>query len=383
LKIPFNIPYISGQELFYLKTALQSGHYSSEGLFIDRCKDWFKTNYAVSSVLLTPSCSSALELAAMMLNVGPGDEVILPSFTHISTANAFALRGATLIFAEIEPQTMTICVNDVRKKMSPRTKVIVAVHYGGYPAGVRELRKLCDENGVFLIEDAAHSIGARVDHAYQGTIGHMGCLSFHETKNIHCGEGGALLINDPAFIETAEIIFEKGTNRSAYLRGEVSEYEWLRPGSSFAMSNIAAAVLLAQLQETDNVNYQRTELWKYYYQCFSEIPDREKYFRMPPMPENIDHFNAHIFFLQANSPALAKQIADSCAKAEIPVQFHFPPLHESPYGKKYRGDCPLTTYESRCLIRFPMFVGLNKTHIDRIASILEKTIKKFDNKKEV
>ncbi len=377
MKIPFNIPYISGQELFYLKTALRSGHYASEGLFTDRCKEWFKTSYNVPSVLLTPSCSSALELATLTLNIGPGDEVILPSFTHVSTANAVVLRGATPVFADIDPQIMTISVDDVKNKITPETKAVIAVHYGGYPARVSELRTLCDEKGIFLIEDAAHSIGARENNQFQGTIGHLGCISFHETKNIHCGEGGALLINDPALTETAEIIFEKGTNRAAFLRSEVSQYEWLRPGSSFAMSNISAAILLAQLQETNDVNYQRTELWKYYYQRFEEIQDKEEYFRMPLLPDNMEYFNAHIFYLQANSPGLAKQIEDAFLRSGIPVQFHFPPLHKSPFGKKYHSNCPVAAYESRCLLRFPMYIGLNKNQIDRIADLLGKTVVKL------
>jgi len=376
LKIPFNIPYVSGQELFYLKTALRSGHYSSEGLFIDRCKEWFTSNYSVSSVMLTPSCSSALELATLILDIGPGDEVILPSFTHVSTANAVALRGAKPVFADIDPRTMMLNIVDVRDKFTPATKAVIAVHYGGYAAAVKELRKLCDKKKIFLIEDAAHSIGAKADHAFQGTIGHLGCLSFHETKNIHCGEGGALLINDPALNEAAEIIFEKGTNRAAFLRGEVPQYQWQRPGSSFAMSNITASVLLAQLQETDDVNYQRTELWKYYYECFAEIQHTEKYFRLPPLPAVMEDFNAHIFFLQTVSPSVAIIITESFFKKGYPMQYHFPPLHESPFGKKYGADCPATAHESRCLIRFPMYVGLNRNQIGQMALILEKTLSK-------
>lgn len=377
MKIPFNIPFISGQEMFYLKTALGSGQCGSEGLFVDRCKEWFATHYKNPATFLTPSCSDALEMAALISGAGPGDEVIVPSWTHVSSANAFVLRGATIVFADIDPDTITVSIEDVEKKITGRTKVVVAVHYGGYGAEAGKLRTLCDERKIMLVEDAAHSIGALNKGAYHGTIGHLGCISFHESKNIQCGEGGALLVNDPSLISTAESIFDKGTNRPAFLRGEVPVYEWLRPGSSFAMSNITAAMLLAQLQETDTVNWQRGEMWKLYREQLGNIPRFEKFCTLPPMPENMDEFNAHIFFIKADTAERAALIKEQLNKKEIQAQSHFPPLHQSPFGKQFRGTCPLTESESRRLIRLPIFHGLNINQIKRIATALEEILKKF------
>ena len=377
MNIPFNIPYISGQELFYLKTALQTGQCSSEGLFIDRCKEWFSQNYQTSHTFLTTSCTDALEMAALAAGIKPGDEVIIPSWTHVSTANAFALRGADIVFADINADTMTISIEDVEQKISKKTKAIVAVHYGGYGAEVMRLREICDKRNILLIEDAAHSIGAGIHGRKQGTVGHLGCISFHETKNIQCGEGGLLLVNDDKLLQTAEIVFEKGTDRAAFLRGEVPRYQWQRTGSSFAMSNLTAAMLLAQLQETDSVNYRRGELWQHYRESFENIKSFSEYFSLPPMPQNFEEFNAHVFFIKGRTPEISLQIHDLLNKAGISARFHYAPLHESPFGKKYSGNCPVTSIESKCLLRMPLFYGMNFNQIERISTILQKSLKKI------
>ncbi|MGD9493422.1 MAG: dTDP-4-amino-4,6-dideoxygalactose transaminase [Bacteroidales bacterium] len=377
MNIPFNIPYISGQELFYIKTALQSKQCSSEGIFIDRVKEWFAINYKTPSVFLTTSCTDALEMAALICKIQAGDEVIIPSWTHVSTANAFALRGARIVFTDVEAGKMTLDVNDVISKISDKTKAIAAVHYGGYGADIIHLKKICDSKNIFLIEDAAHSIGAGIDGHKQGTIGHLGCISFHESKNIHCGEGGILLVNDKNLIETAEIVFQKGTNRSMFLRGEVPFYEWIQAGSSFSMSNLTAAMLLAQLQETDNVNYRRLELWKSYYELLGNIDGFAKYFSLPPLPDKEDDFNAHIFFIKGNSENISAKIHRALNNAGIQAQFHFPPLHTSLFGKRFSGNCPVTASENIRLLRLPLFYGMNSNQIKKMAIILGKILKKI------
>ena len=363
--------------MFYIKTALQSGQCSSEGLFIDRCKEWFSQNYQVQHSFLTSSCTDALEMAALIAGIKPGDEVIIPSWTHVSTANAFALRGADIVFADINADTMTISIEDAERKISKKTKVIVAVHYGGYGAEVMRLRDICDERKILLIEDAAHSIGAGIHGRKQGTVGHLGCISFHETKNIQCGEGGLLLVNDDKLLQTAEIVIEKGTDRAAFLRGEVPRYQWQRTGSSFAMSNLTAAMLLAQLQETDSVNYRRGERWQHYRESFGKMDSFENYFSLPYIPQNFEEFNAHVFFIKGRSPEMTLRIHDMLNKAGISARFHYAPLHESPFGKKYSGDCPVTSVESKCLLRMPLFYGMNFNQIERISANLQKCLKKI------
>ncbi|MPM09827.1 dTDP-4-amino-4,6-dideoxygalactose transaminase [bioreactor metagenome] len=361
--------------MFYIKTALQSGQCGSEGIFIDRCKEWFHQNYQVQHVFLTPSCTAALEMAALITEINHGDEVIIPSWTHVSTANAFVLRGAKIVFADIDPETMTINTEDVKRKISDRTKAIVAVHYGGYAADVVLLRQLCDTKGIFLIEDAAHSIGAGIKGRLQGIVGHLGCLSFHETKNIQCGEGGALLVNDPRLAGTAEIVFEKGTDRSAFLRGEVSGYEWQRPGSSFAMSNITAAMLLAQLQETESVNEHRRILWYSYRKLLKKIRNFNSLFTLPPLPPAEEEFNAHIFFIKAVDANIARKLVVDLNSDGIQAQFHYRPLHSSPYGSQFEGLCQNTELKCKRLIRLPLHSGMNENQVRRIVSVVEKLVK--------
>jgi dTDP-4-amino-4,6-dideoxygalactose transaminase len=295
----------------------------------------------------------------------------------VSTANAFALRGADIVFADAIAETMTIDTEDAERKISEKTKAIVAVHYGGYGAEVMRLREICDKRNILLIEDAAHSIGAGIHGRMQGTVGHLGCISFHETKNIQCGEGGLLLVNDIRLFQPAELVFEKGTNRAAFLRGEVPGYQWQRPGSSFSMSNLTAAMLLAQLQETEGVNYRRGELWMHYWETFGSISSFENFFSLPPVPHNFDEFNAHIFFIKGRTPEISSRIHNLLNKAGISARFHYAPLHESPFGKQYSGDCPVTSIESKCLIRMPIFYGMNFNQIKKISSILQKGLKKL------
>ncbi len=363
--------------MFYIKTALQSGQCSSEGLFIDRCREWFSQNYQVHRSYLTTSCTDSLEMAALIAGIQPGDEVIIPSWTHVSTANAFALRGANIVFADADAATMTISIEDVEKKISKKTKAIVAVHYGGYGAEVMRLREICDKRNILLIEDAAHSIGAGIHGRKQGTVGHLGCISFHETKNIQCGEGGLLLVNDDKLLQSAEIVFQKGTDRAAFLRGEVLRYQWQRTGSSFSMSNLTAAMLLAQLQETESVNYRRGELWQHYREIFGNISSFEKYFSLPPVPPDFDDFNAHIFFIKGQTSEISLQLHDLLNNAGISARFHYAPLHESPFGKQFSGDCPIISIESKCLLRMPLFYGMNYNQIKKISAILQKSLKKI------
>ncbi len=377
MNIPFNIPFVSGQELFYLKTALQSGHFSSEGLYIDRCKEWLGQKYSNSHLFLTTSCTHALEMASLLIDIKFGEEVIIPSWTHVSTANAFAMRGAKIVFADIDAETMTVDVKDVENKITKKTKAVVAVHYGGYYADVVQLKKICEQNNVYLIEDAAHSIGAGVDGFMQGCVGHLGCISFHSSKNIHCGEGGLLLVNDKKLQKSAEIVFDKGTDRYLFLQNKVSNYQWRSIGSSFSMSNITASVLLAQLQEVDNVNNRRRELWDYYFEKLSNINSFEKCFSLPVFPKNFDEFNAHIFFIKATDSDVLKEAKRILINNGIQVASHYFPLHESSFGSKYSGKCPITSNESKILIRLPMFYSITYNQINFIANIFEKAIGKL------
>lgn len=375
MSIPFNIPHLCGQELFYIKSALRSGRSGGDGMFVERCSEWFTENYQVPAAFMTHSCTGALEMAALVAGIESGDEVIVPSFTHVSTANAFALRGATIVFADSIAETMTIDIVDVLAKITTKTKAIVVVHYGGYAADVVQLRQICDEKGILLIEDAAHSIGAKLNGKHHGTFGHMGCISFHETKNIQCGEGGVLLINESSLIPLAEMVYEKGTNRTAFLRGEATFYEWQCTGSSFAMSNISAAMLLAQLQETEDINYRRAHLWTQYHNLLSNVSGLENLFELPPVPVELIEFNAHVFFLRAKSAETATQLVAYLSNKKIAARFHYQPLHLSPFAKSFP-HCHCSVAESNCnkLVRLPLFAQLNSNQVKTVVEAIEQFV---------
>lgn len=369
--IEFNIPYRSQNEEIFLKQAIQSGCMSGDGDFVKKCEHWFNENYKCKHVFMTHSCTGALEMAALCIDIHPGDEVIVPSFTHISTANAFVLRGAKIVFADILPGTMCIDAADAESKISSNTKAIVAVHYGGYAADLDQLSGICKKHSLFLIEDAAHSIGAKLNDKYLGTIGDIGCLSFHETKNIHCGEGGALLLNNETLLEKAEQIYEKGSNRSAFLKKEVEEYTWTSEGSSFSMNNLSAAYLYSQFRELDITNSYRLEVWNWYYEELKVLIENKKIFQLPPLPGKETIFNAHIFFLKCQDSDTANAILAHLNERDISAHRHFPPLHKSPFGQHFGSiNCPISESEYPKLIRLPMHTGIKKADIKFIANSL-------------
>jgi len=343
---------------------------SSVGEFVYKCADWFEKNYKCHKAFMTHSCTGALEMAALTIGIEPGDEVIVPSFTHISTANAFALRGAKIVFADVVASTMCIDPDDVSKKISHNTKAVVAMHYGGYAADIDRLSEICASNGIFLIEDAAHSIGGHKGEKFLGTFGDIGCISFHETKNIHCGEGGVFLLNNEKLRGKAEEVFEKGSNRAAFLRNEIQEYSWTGPGSSFGMNNISAAMLWSQLQELDQVNTKRRRIWEAYYSALNNQDISQK-IHLPPKPDK--GFNAHIFFIKCASAQVAGQLLKHLNNNGVAACRHFPPLHKSVFGKTFGPvDCKVAEEEYRKLIRLPLHLEIGKEDTEVIADLISK-----------
>jgi dTDP-4-amino-4,6-dideoxygalactose transaminase len=355
-KIPFCKPFIIGKELFYMAQAVMSGSISGDGVFTKRCHNWLETELQCRKALLTHSCTAALEMAAILIDIAPGDEVIMPSFTFVSTANAFVLRGGVPVFVDIRPDTLNIDERLVEAAITPKTKAIVAVHYAGQPCAMAALKDICQRHGLMLIEDAAQAILAYDDGQPLGSIGDLGCLSFHETKNVISGEGGALMINNPALIERAEIIWQKGTNRNAFFRGQVDKYTWVDIGSSFLPSELTAAFLFAQLEHAHQINAHRRELFDKYYELLAPLA-ASGHLALAQLhgakPEN-----AHMFYLLCRSQQERAALIKHLNAESISAVFHYVPLHDSPAGLRYgraHGDLPETTDISSRLLRLPLY----------------------------
>src|SRR3954447_2492399 len=293
--VPFNRPYVVGTEFDHIRAAIDSGHLSGNGSFGRRCSEWLERETGTVKALMTPSCTAALEMSALLLDLAPGDEVIMPSFTFVTTASAYAARGAVPVFVDVREDTLNIDPARVEAAITPRTKAIVVVHYAGVGADMARIMAIAREHGLAVVEDAAQGIRARLDGIPLGCIGQLGTLSFHETKNVHCGEGGALLVNDPVLVERAEILQEKGTDRARFFRGQVDKYTWIDVGSSFLLSEINAAFLWAQLEHADKLIARRLEIWQRYYAAFEEL-EAEGVLRVPHVPAGAEH-NAHLFHL--------------------------------------------------------------------------------------
>jgi dTDP-4-amino-4,6-dideoxygalactose transaminase len=366
-QIPFNRPFIAGKELFYMANAVVEGHLAGRGTYARRCEAWFQEHFAAQHVLLTHTCTSALELAALLAEVGPGDEVILPSFTFVSTANAFALRGAELKFVDIRPDTLNVDEEAIAAAVTPRTRVICPVHYAGVACAMDEIMDLANSHDLLVIEDAAQGVGATYGGRHLGTIGHLGCYSFHETKNLISGEGGALLINDPDMIERAEIAYEKGTNRTRFLQGETDRYVWVGLGSSYAPSELVAAFLYAQLEEVGRITRDRRAVFDLYRQAFQPYAERGM-LRLPHTPVCCEH-NAHMFYLILPSQAARDHVIASLRHLNIHAVFHFVPLHSSPMAAKLGcdvPDLPVTEDLSSRLLRLPCYFGLTREDQERV-----------------
>jgi dTDP-4-amino-4,6-dideoxygalactose transaminase len=371
-KIPMQIPYITGREMEYVAQAVQNLRISGDGAFTAKCSRLLESRFKAHKAFLTTSCTTALEMAAILAEVGPGDEVIMPSFTFVSTANAFCLRGAKPVFVEIRPDTLCMDVDAVARAITPRTKVIVPVHYGGMACDMVSLMALADKHGILVVEDAAQGIDATYKGRYLGTIGHLGTYSFHETKNVSCGEGGALIINDDRFTGRAEIIREKGTNRSRFLRGQADKYTWHDIGSSFLPSDLLAAFLLAQLESIDTITAMRKKRYAYYLERLARL-DTEGLIELPRIQPDVNS-NYHLFYMLLGSEEIRNQLLEHLRANGIGATFHFLPLHLAPMGRKYGygdGDFPISESVSTRLLRLPFYTGLEEAQQERIVREVE------------
>ncbi|MBV4356065.1 dTDP-4-amino-4,6-dideoxygalactose transaminase [Pinibacter aurantiacus] len=373
--IPFNKPVLTGKELLYIGEAVASGKISGDGIFTKRCHQIFEDLLQSKKCLLTTSCTDALELCALLLNIKEGDEVIMPSYTFVSTANAFVLRGAKIVFADSGSQNPNMDVDTIEPLVNEKTKAIVAVHYAGVACDMDKLLALTQKHKLYLIEDAAQAIDSYcINSAGEkkalGSIGHLATFSFHETKNIQCGEGGLLAINDEQFISRAEIMREKGTNRSSFFRGEVNKYGWVDIGSSFLPSEVVAAFLFAQLENLEKIQNKRKELWNVYYDRLS-ILEKENKIKLPFIPEWATN-NAHMFYVICNSIEERTQLIDYLRSKNILSVFHYLSLHESPYYQpKYEGKkLPWSNYYTDRLLRLPLYFELTVEEVNMISNYI-------------
>ncbi|MBM7661685.1 dTDP-4-amino-4,6-dideoxygalactose transaminase [Bacillus mesophilus] len=367
--IPFNIPPVTGRENEYIKQVIEGKRLSGDGPFTHQCSRWIEKHFNSPKVLLTTSCTHALEMAAILLDLKEGDEVIMPSYTFVSTANAFVLRGAKIVFVDIRPDTMNIDETLIEAAITERTKAIVPVHYAGVACEMDTIMKIALEHNLLVIEDAAQGVMSLYNGRALGTIGHLGCYSFHETKNYSSGEGGALLINDSTFIDRAEIIREKGTNRSRFLQGQVDKYTWVDIGSSYLPSELNAAYLFAQLELSEEINTNRLKSWNRYYKLLKPLENNNKIV-LPYIPETCSH-NAHMFYIKVKDVEERTSLIQYLKERKITSAFHYVPLHNSEAGEKHStfyGKDVYTTKESERLIRLPLFFNIPEKDIDYICN---------------
>ncbi len=370
--IPFNKPYLSGNETTYIVEAVRSGKISGNGIFTRQCHEFFQARYGFPKVLLTTSCTDALEMAAILTNVGPGDEVIVPSYTFVSTALAFVRQGANIVFADSSPENPNLAIHQLEALITPRTKVIVPVHYAGVACDMDPLMALASRYNLLVVEDAAQAIDGYYNGKPLGSIGHLATFSFHETKNIIAGEGGMLVINDERFAKRAEIIWEKGTNRSEFFRGEVNKYGWVDIGSSFLPSEIISAYLYAQLENLDDIQQRRIALWTYYYQSLKPLADAGA-FRLPVLPKYASN-NGHLFYLVCSNETDRSRLIDALKAEGILAVFHYQSLHKSNYYQaRHDGRAlPFSDTYTDCLVRLPLFYELTFAEIDRIVRLISE-----------
>ncbi len=375
-KIPFNKPYMSGNELIYLNQAISSGKISGNGIFTKKCQTHFEEKYGFKKCLLTTSCTDALEMSALLIGINPGEEVIVPSFTFVSSAVAFVRQGAKIIFCDSKKNEPCMDEATIESLITPRTKAIVVVHYAGIACDMDVLKSLSDKYNLYLIEDAAQAIDSTYKGKPLGGIGHLGCFSFHETKNIQCGEGGMLVINDNKFNKRAEIIWEKGTNRAEFFRGEIDKYGWVDIGSSFLPSEITSAFLFAQLENLENIQESRLKIWKMYYKGLSDLAEKG-YFQLPIIPSFAKN-NAHMFYIICRTGNERSLLIDYLKSCNISAVFHYQSLHQSDYYLKnnHKVHLPNSDKYSSRLLRLPLFYELSEksTHsiIQSIISFFKK-----------
>lgn len=378
MNIPFNKPYMTGKELWYIAQAHANGHLAGDGYFTKQCNSWLETRTGTNKAFLTHSCTAALEMAAILADIQPGDEVIMPSYTFVSTANAFVLRGAIPVFVDIRPDTLNIDETLIEAAITDKTKALVPVHYAGVGCNMDVIMDIAQRHDLLVIEDAAQGVMASYKGRALGSIGHLGCLSFHETKNIISGEGGALLVNDPQLAERAEIIREKGTNRSLFFRGQVDKYTWVDLGSSYLPSELVAAFLWAQMEEADIITQRRLNLWNNYHHWFTAA-EKAGQCRRPLIPAACDH-NAHMYYLLLANLETRTHFIARLKLLGISLVFHYVPLHSAPAGQRFgrtHGTLFYTEHLADCLVRLPLWIGLEASQADvanKIATVLAESV---------
>jgi dTDP-4-amino-4,6-dideoxygalactose transaminase len=363
-EIPFNRPRLVGQEHAYVDKALAGGKLSGNGEFGLRCAGALEERLDAQRVLMVPSCTAALEMAGLLLDLQPGDEVLVPSFTFVSTANAFALRGAVPVFVDISPETLNIDPEGLEAAITERTRAIVVVHYGGIACEMDKIMAIAARHGLGVIEDAAHALPANLDGRPLGSIGALATFSFHETKNVQCGEGGALVVNDPALVARAEILQEKGTDRAQFFRGEVDKYTWRDIGSSYLMSEISAAFLWAQIEQLDDITARRMAIWQRYHERLAPL-ERDGLLRRPVVPAGVEH-SAHLYYVLLPDADLRAPLIEALRERGVHAVFHYVPLHTSPAGERFGrsvGQLETTTDLSERLLRLPLWVGLDPDEV--------------------
>ena len=358
--IGFNSPYLTSQEIIFIQEAATKNQLAGDGIFTNKCSKWLENKISCHKALLTHSCTAALEMAAILADIKEGDEVIMPSFTFVSTANAFVIRGAVPVFVDVRPDTLNIDESLIEDAITPKTKAIVPVHYAGVPCEMDVIMKIAQKYNLLVIEDAAQGILSSYKGRQLGSIGDIGCLSFHETKNIISGEGGSILLNNKKFIQRAEIIREKGTNRSGFMRGEVSKYTWVDIGSSYLPGELTAAFLWAQLQEADSITKRRKEIWDFYHKSFYSLEKKNKLVR-PFIPSHSYH-NAHIYFLLLSDENQRDGFIKFMKSKGVNCVFHYIPLHSSKLGKKMgrSNNISITDDIAGRLVRLPIWLGVDK-----------------------
>jgi len=374
--INFNVPPFAGKEFDYMKVAVENKKICGDGAFTKKCDSWMEERFGAKKVLLTTSGSTALDMAALLCGLKPGDEVILPSFTFSSTANSFVLAGATLVFVDIRPDTMNIDETKIEAAITDKTRVICPVHYAGVACEMDTIMDIARKHNLLVVEDAAQGVMSTYKGKALGTIGDFGCYSFHETKNYSMGEGGAILINNSDYIEKAEILREKGTNRSLFFRGQVDKYTWVDFGDSYLQSDLNAAYLWAQLEKADEINNNRLDTWNSYYKAFKPLEDKGL-ITLPKVPEGCVH-NAHMFYIKCKDLNTRQAYIKYMKNNDIQCVFHYVPLHSAPAGLKFGrfvGEDEHTTPDSDRLVRLPMYYNIDKEDIKRV---IDKTIEFFE-----
>lgn len=374
-RTPFNWPYMTGKELYYIAEAHFNGRLAGDGPFTKRCHKWIEERTGCHKALLTHSCTGALEMAALLLDIQPGDEIIMPSYTFVSTANAFVLRGGIPVFVDIREDTLNLDERLIEAAITPRTRAIAPVHYAGVSCEMDTIMAVARRENLKVVEDAAQGVMATYKGRVLGSIGDLGAYSFHETKNVISGEGGALLVNDPELTLRAEIIREKGTDRSRFFRGEVDKYTWQEVGSSFLPGELIAAFLAAQLEEADRITAERLDNWQRYHELLEPL-ESKGILRRPIVPDGCQH-NAHMYYVLLDPQTDRKKVLDEFRRHDIGAVFHYVPLHSSPAGKRYgrtHGTLDITNRQSERLVRLPLWLGLTEAQQIRVIDVLTQAI---------